>query len=84
MFLNSLHAGYFHVFFCRLLIFFQNQLIRKLLQEYDQGVNLESQISLAILLGLIWVQTVCKVYRQTTKFTTGKERVENVFTIACR
>ena len=27
------------------------------------------------LVGLIWVQTVCKGYQQTTKATANKERV---------
>ena len=31
-----------------------------------------------LLSGLIWVQTVCKGYQQTTKVATNKERVESV------
>ena len=33
-----------------------------------------------VLLGLIWVQTVCKSYQQMTKVITSKERVKHVHT----
>ena len=28
--------------------------------------------------GLIWVQTVCKGYKQTTKVATGRERIKRL------
>ena len=28
--------------------------------------------------GLIWVQTVCKVYQETTKFTAGRLRIKEI------
>ena len=49
------------------MIFFQNQLFRKILSEIPflcQTVWI--QIRPDILSGLIWVQTVCKSYQQTT------------------
>ena len=59
--------GIFFMLFCRLLIFFQNQLFLKILS----GILTESQtvwiqIRLHILSGLVLVQTVCKGYQQTT------------------
>ena len=58
--------GKFPHFLCRLLIF-QNQLFRKILS----GIRAECQtvwiqIRPNVLSGLIWVQTVCKSYQQTT------------------
>ena len=52
--------------------FFQNQLFRKILS----GIPSECQIAWIqirpnVLLGLTWVQTVCKSYQQTT--LGGKE-----------
>ena len=51
------------------------------------------QIRSDILLGLIWVQTVCKDYQQTTNFATGRQRnkprstknleKKNVNTVTC-
>ena len=52
----------FHVF-CLLWIFFQNQLLRKILSGISSVSN--------ILSGLIWVQTVCRGYQQMT--LVGKE-----------
>ena len=56
----------FSCFFCRLLIFFQNQLFQKILL----GIRPESQIVWIqirpdVLSGLIWVLTICKRYQQT-------------------
>ena len=58
--------------FCRLLIFFENKFFRKIIS----GIPFECQtdwiqIRPNILLGLIWVQSVCKGYQQTT--LGGKE-----------
>ena len=55
------------MFFCRLLIFFQNYFFQKILS----GISSECQtvwiqIRPDSLSGLIWVQTVCKGYQQTT------------------
>ena len=64
---NSLPTGYFFMLFCSLLIFFQNQLFRKNLSGIpSEWQTVRIQISPGILLGLIWNQTVCKVYQQTT------------------
>ena len=58
--------------FCRLLIFFQNQLFRKILSGIPLACQtVWIQIRPDILFGLIWVQTVCKSYQQTTLI--GKE-----------
>ena len=64
---NMLHA------FCRLLIFFRNQLFQKI---YFRNIPSECQtvwfqIRPDVLSGLIWFQTVCKGYQQTT--LVGKE-----------
>ena len=32
---------------------------------------------------LIWVQTVCRGYRQTTKVAASKERVNNIWIFLC-
>ena len=53
--------------FCRLLIFFQNQLFRKILSGITYGCQTDwIQIMHDIVLGLIWVQSVCKGCEQTT------------------
>ena len=59
--------------------FFQNYFFRKILA----GTHFEYhtawiQIRAAILLVLIWVQTVCKGYQQTTRVVTSKERVNSI------
>ena len=53
--------------FCRLLIFFQNLLFEKILS----GIPSECQTVWTLIRpddssGLIWVQTVCQGYQQTT------------------
>ena len=51
--------------FCLLLIFFQNQLFRKILSGIPSECETAwIQIRPDILSGLIWVQTVCKGYQQ--------------------
>ena len=58
--------------------FFQNQLIRKNLSGIPSECKTVSiNIWSDILLVLIWVQTVCKGYQQTTKNATSNERVNN-------
>ena len=62
---NSLHAGYFSCFLSS-ADFFQN-----LFLNFFSGIPPECQmvwikIRPDILLGLIWVQTLCKGYQQTT------------------
>ena len=58
--------------FCRLSIFFKNQLFRKILSGIPSECQTDwIQIRSVILLGLIWVLTVCKGYQQTT--LGGKE-----------
>ena len=55
-----------HVF-CRLLIFFQIPLFRKILSGIpSECQTVWIQIRPDILSGPIWVQTVCKGYQQTT------------------
>ena len=66
--------GIFHV-----LTFFKiNFFFRKILSETpSMNQTVWIQIRTDILLVLISVQTVWKGYKQTTKVTTGKERVAN-------
>ena len=60
--------------YCRLLIFFQNQLFRKILSGIPSECQLVwIQISPDILSGLICVQTDCKEFQQTT--LAGKELI---------
>ena len=67
LFVNSLPPGKFFMYFCRLLIVFQNQLFWKNLLGISSEYQTEwIQVRPDILLGLIWVQTVCKSYQQTT------------------
>ena len=47
--------------------FFQNQLVRKILSGIPSECQIVwIQIRPDILLGLIWVQSICKSYQQTT------------------
>ena len=58
--------------------FFQNDIFRKILSDTLSECQTEQiQARSDILLGLIWVQTVCKYYQQTTKFDTGRQNVSN-------
>ena len=73
--------GNFSCFFCRLLIFFYNQLSRKILSEIpSECQRVWIQIRPGVLLGLIGVQTVCKNYQQTT--LGGKESALNRETLS--
>ena len=47
---NSLHAGYFSMPFSALIIF----------QFFFIFESVSSSLKLAVLLGLIWVQSICK------------------------
>ena len=57
--------------------FFQSCLLKKILSgtlsECQTGWI---QVRTDVLLVLIWVQTVCKGYQQTTKVAASKERVQ--------
>ena len=47
--------------------FFQNQIFRKILSEIASGCQTSwIHIKHGVVSGLIWVQTVCKCYLQTT------------------
>ena len=74
LFLNSFNSApweIFHAFLC-LLIFFQNKLFRKIFSGIPSECQTNwIQIRPDILSGLIWVQSVCKGYQQTT--LGGKE-----------
>ena len=66
--INSLPPGKFFYVFCRLLIFFKINFFQKILS----GIPSECQIDWIhirpdIILGLIWVQSVCKGYQQSTQ-----------------
>ena len=70
--------GNFACFCCRLLTFFQNLLFQKVLSgTLSQCQTVWIQIKTVILLILIWIQTVCKGYQQTTKVAAGKERAKD-------
>ena len=53
------------------VFFFKINFFEKFFQEYNKCQTVWIQIRPGILLGLIWVQTVCKSYQQTT--LVGKE-----------
>ena len=57
--------------FCRLLIFFKINYFEKKFQEYHPS----------ILSGLIWVQTVCKGYQQTTLSRQGVEMQKYLYPV---
>ena len=54
--------GNLHIF-CPLLIFFKIYNFKNFFQEYNKSVR---QYLAPHFSGLIWFQTVCKVYQQTT------------------
>ena len=66
--LSSLPPGYFcMLFFLSSADFFQNQLFQKILSVIPSECQTDwIQIRPDILSGLIWLQTVCKSYQQTT------------------
>ena len=64
---NSLSPGQFFMFLSS-ADFFQNQLFRKILSGIPPECQTDwTQIRPNILSGLIWVQSVCKGYEQTTR-----------------
>ena len=69
--------------FCHMWIFFKLIFSKKIFPECHQSVRQFRSRSGLTLLGLIWVQTICKIiYHQTIKVTTSRERVkcQNVYT----
>ena len=52
-------------FFCHLLIFFKNNFFEKLFQEYHQSRK-QFETTSRQNSALIWVESACKVYQQTT------------------
>ena len=76
--LNSMHAGLFFMLFCRMLIF-SKSIFKKTLSGIPSACQtVWIQIRTDIMLVLIWVQTVCKGYLQTTKVAASKKRVNDV------
>ena len=73
---DSLHAGsIFMISLGRLRISF-----RKIISGIPSGCQtVWIQIRPDILLFLIWVQTICKGYQQTTKAATSRQTVNNGF-----
>ena len=78
MIVNSIKStcmlGNFHAFVVICGIFFHFQKI--LSGTLSQCQTVWIQIRTYVLSVLIWIQTICKVYQQTTKVTTSKERVK--------
>ena len=57
--------------------FFQNYFFQKILSGTPSECQaVWIQIRIDVLSVLIWVQTVCNSYKQTTKVTASKERVK--------
>ena len=76
---NSLHAGkFFMIFF--LFRYFQHDFFQNIISGMPSECQLVlMQIRPDILLGLIWVQTVCKDHQETTKMLLGvKELTTNL------
>ena len=57
-----------------MLIFFKINFFEKFFPELSECQTVWTQIMTDIMLVLIWVQTVCKNYQQTTKIATSKAR----------
>ena len=68
---NSLNAGKL----CMLLLPSADLSFKSFFQKQNQCQTVWIQIRTYILSVLIWVQTICKGYQQTTKVTLSKERV---------
>ena len=71
--------GNFACFFvvCGFFFFFKLTFSKKIFQEHHQGVKqIGSRSGPMFLSGLIWIQTICKGYKQMSKFATCVERVE--------
>ena len=68
--------GNFSCYCCRLLTFFKNELFQKNLSgTLFQCQTVWIQFRTDIMSVLIWVQTVCKDYQQTTKVAVSKKTV---------
>ena len=73
---NSACRVIFHIL-CN-LIFFQNLIFQKILSGLpSECQTVWIQFRPDILLGLIWVQTICKGYQQTAKVVTSTQRVND-------
>ena len=80
---NSLHAGYFFMLLLSSADFLQNQPFQKILSgplSECHTVWIQIRTDVDVLSVLIWVQTVCKGYQQTTNFKndTSREIVKNM------
>ena len=68
--------GNFSFFCCRLLTFFKLTFFKKtILGTLSEWQTIWIQIRTDAMSVLIWVQTVCKDYQQTTIIAASKERV---------
>ena len=77
----NIRTPIFFACYCRLLIFFKINFFKKFFQGYYQCQTVWIQIRtdiLSVMSVLIWVQTVCKGYQQTTKLDASKERFKGV------
>ena len=63
--INSLHARYFFLLFCHLQMFFSKLTFSFKNSETPECQTVWNQIWPHIVLGLIWIQTVCKGYHST-------------------
>ena len=70
--------GNFSSFWCRLLTFFKINFFKKNFRNTIRCQTIWSRSKTNVLWVLIWVQTVCKGYQQTTKVTASMERVEKI------
>ena len=71
----------FHAVFSSADFFFQNQIFQKILSGIlSEHQTVWIQIRPTILLGLIWIQTVCKGFKQMTP--VGKELMDNATYLA--
>ena len=69
--------GNFVCLFCRLLFFFKSTFSKNLSGIPSECQTVWNQIRPDILSDLIWVQTVCKGYQQTTIIATSGERIKH-------
>ena len=75
-FIDSLRAGYVFMPLLSSDDFFQNKLSQKIISgTLSECQTVWIQIRTVVLSVLIWVQTVCKGYQQTTKVAASKESV---------
>ena len=69
-------------FFTPAVVFLIN-LFTQIFPENHQCQKIWIQVRSNKMLGLIWFQTVCKGYQQTTKVATCRERAENSLKNLC-